>query len=215
MVPPLTERIFDGIRYLVFEKNADTFRPGALKKIMDFLFIIFEKIGYTFRFIVNSYMKMYREIVLQEIKLVTASSNDRILIIGSGAIPATALIIAQEVHARCVTIDTDRNAVAAARQCIHNMDMNTLISVEVGNGASYATDDFDVIFMLYGVKNHTAVLKHLAGNINESTRVVFRSIDDPAENLPDEAYLKQLFDVGDVQRTTVLGPMCSYLLTKK
>ncbi len=209
------ERTVSYIRYLFFEKNASKFRPAALKKIMDFLFIVFEKAGYSFNFVVQNYMDAYKAIVLKEIQLGSVSSKDIILVIGGGSIPATALIIADTAGAQCVAIDTDARAVQHAIKCVHNIGFQDKISIELGDGASYKVDGFDVIFVLYGVKNHTSVLQYLAKNIRSHVRVIYRVIDDPESKNPDATYLSGLFTVKDIIKTTIFGPMCSYLLLKK
>jgi protein-L-isoaspartate O-methyltransferase len=209
------ERTVSYIRYLFFEKNATKFRPGALKTFMDFLFIVFEKVGYSFKFVIRDYIASYEAIVLKEIQLGSVSSKDTVLVIGGGSIPATALILADTAKAQCVVLDTDAKAVQHAITCVTNLDFQDKISIEVGDGAKYKVDGFDVIFVLYGVKNHTSVLQHLAKNITSQVRVIFRVIDDPESKMPDTTLLSGLFSVKDVVKTTVFGPMCSYLLLKK
>ena len=79
-----TEKIFHSTQQIIFEKIGDKLRPGSLKNLLAFLFVIFEKIASNFEIISRNYIEIYHDVVKEEIKLANIFPNDKVLVIGCG-----------------------------------------------------------------------------------------------------------------------------------
>lgn len=211
-----TDKLFNFIQRIFFKEIGDELRPGTLKFFTNFLYIIFEKMGNNFEIISKSYIKIYEEVVKQEIKLANISSDDRILIIGCGSIPSTSIILAEKTNAKIVSIDIDPQAVIKASRYVKTHNLQNNIEITIGDGALYPVKDFDVIFVLYGVGHHQQLLRHLAENISKKTRLVCRAPNNVASKKKKYiSFLSNMFRFEKIVTTTSFGSMDSILLYKK
>lgn len=96
MLKKLTEKSFYILKRIFFEKFGSIFPGGSFKNVMDSLFVLFEKVSINFPLIASNYLDIYQEIVKEEIDMANISSADRILVIGSGSIPSTPIILAKK-----------------------------------------------------------------------------------------------------------------------
>ena len=89
MLKRITERFFSLFIHIFYKQIGTKIRTDAFKFFFDIFFVVFEKIGFKFDVISNNYVKLYDDIVEKEIKMAKISSNDHILVIGCGSLPAT------------------------------------------------------------------------------------------------------------------------------
>ena len=210
------EGLFLVLQNLIFKQIGKKIRTNALKTIMDVFFIIFEKVGCKFDIISNIYMLLYQEIVTKEITVAQISSQDRVLVIGSGSLPATPALIVQNTHARTISIDKDCNAVKEAIQYVKNHQLDDLLSIQCADGLTYPLEQFSIILVLYGVKKPAEMLRHLANNIDRNTRVLYRTITDSHGKIMDKTIdLSEGYQIKDHIHSETLGSFDSFLLIKK
>jgi len=211
-----TEHIFSNIQKLFFEELGYKFRPGTLKNLTNFLYIIFEKAGYNIESISKSYIKIYDDLVKDEIRLANITSNDNVLVIGCGSIPSTAVILARETGTQITAIDIDSQATKKAVRYIKNHNLQDNITVKTIFGTDYPIKDFNVIFILYGVKHQSNLFQYLYDGINYNTRVIYRASKDAgSRNQLDKDQISKLFIIKDMAQNRSFGLMDSYLLLKK
>ncbi len=127
------------------------------------------------RLLVKLYSKFYTDVVQNEIKLAGITSADRVLNIGCGGIPFTALLIAKFTGARVWAIDNDQDAVDVARKCINTQNMDSLISVLNFDGRNLFPYEFDVALVALQAEPKKDILESLAAKGGEAARLVFRS----------------------------------------
>jgi protein-L-isoaspartate O-methyltransferase len=186
------------------------------KGFMDLLFIILEKVGSKFQVVSALYLELYRDIVSKEMTLLHLTKNEKVLVIGSGSLPATPMLIAMSTGARIDLIDKDPAAVATAKQFIRTYHLEHNLTVINANGLQYPLAPYDVIIILYGVKQPEKVLEYIASQVSEKTRVVLRVITDEQSNLTDKTLdVTKYFIIKDRVRSTTLGSFESLLLMKK
>lgn len=216
MATSMLERLFSTLQILIFKQVGKKITTNALKNIMDFFFIIFEKVGCKFEVISGIYLKLYQEIVAEEAAMAQITSQDKVLVIGSGSLPATPVLIARNTQAQTTTIDKDCKAVKEASQYVKNHHLETLLSVECADGFTYPLEQFTVIVVLYGVKHPAEMLNQLASRISQNTKVIYRTITDPQGKITDKTLdLSGYFHIKDHVHTETLGSFDSFLLTKK
>jgi protein-L-isoaspartate O-methyltransferase len=210
------EWMFSCMQSIVFKRIGSKVRTNALKGLMDIVFIVFEKIGSKFDVIGQIYLKLYHDIVAKETALVHLSKKDKALVIGGGSLPATPVLLALSTDATIVSIDRDRTAVKEATQYVRTHHLEKNLSIVYADGLHYPVQLYDVIFVLYGVKQPETMLQHIAGQITEKTRVVLRVITDAHGALTDKTIdVTEHFIIKDRVRTETLGSFESLLLMKK
>lgn len=216
MPTSMLERLFSTLQNLIFKQVGKKITTNALKNIMDLFFIVFEKVGCKFEVISDIYLKLYQEIVTEEIAMTQITSQDKVLVIGSGSLPATPVLIARNTHAHTTTIDKDCNAVKEAVLYVKNHHLEKILSIECADGFTYPLERFTVIVVLYGVKHPAELLNQLAGRISQNTKVIYRTITNPQGGITDKTLdLSGYFTIKDHVHTETLGSFDSFLLTKK
>jgi len=209
-------RLFSFVQSIVFKRIGSKVHTNAFKGLMDFVFILLEKVGSKFEAISALYLELYRDVVTKEIALAHLSKNEKALVIGSGSLPATPALLALSTDAIIVSIDKDRAAVNAATQYVHNHHLEKNLTIVYADGLRYPLSSFDVIFVLYGVKQPEAMLEYIASQITEKTRVVLRVITNTQGVLTDKTIdIGKFFFIKDRVRTQALGSFESLLLMKK
>jgi len=216
MAKSVTERFLSFARYIFFERISPKFNAAFFKNFMDYAYIVFEKFAYSFEVLSSNYLKLYYEFVEKEIKMAHISKKSKILVIGCGALPATALLVSIKTNANIVSIDYDPKAIHKASNFIENLKPKPNIKIEYADGLKYPIEKFDVIFVSYGVKRQIEILKHLSKNIDKNTRVIFRTTQDILnQNFGGIKFLSELFVVKDLLSSESIYTCDSYLLAKK
>ena len=107
----LTKKFLSFSQRIFFEELGDKFNVKSLKKTMDFLYVIFEKICIKFEIISKYYLDLYQELIDKEIKMAGISSVDTILVVGCGSLPTTSVLIAKKTNAIVKGVDIDPRAI--------------------------------------------------------------------------------------------------------
>ena len=216
MLRRITEGFFSLFIYIFYRQIGTKFRTDALKFFWDIFFVVLEKIGFKFDVISSNYIKLYDDIVEKEICMAKISSKDRILVIGCGSLPATTALIAMKTKAEITTIDVDSRAVHEASYFFKNINLERQIRVEHADGLKYPINKFDVIFLLYGVQQQKEILTYLAENMQDTTKIIFRTVCDTQGRLSNKSIdVSRLFLVKDHVSSEYLGSVDSLLLLKK
>jgi uncharacterized membrane protein len=216
MSTSILERLFSILQKIIFKQIGKKIPTNALKNIMDLFFMLFEKVGCKFEVISEIYLKLYQEIVIKEIIMAQISDQDRVLVIGSGSLPATPVIIAQNTHAQTISIDKDCTAVKEAMHYVTAHHLEQTLSIQYANGLTNPVDQFTVIVVLYGVKQPTELFSHLADHIDQKTRIIYRTITDTHGRIKDKTLdISQYFLIKNQTHTETLGSLDSFLLMKK
>jgi len=212
----LVEKMFSKIGRIIFEEIGPKLQTGMLKIFMDELFVVFEKTAHNFDIIAYNYLRLYEEIVEKELEMSCVSPDDLVLVIGCGSLPSTSAQIAMKTDAVVVAIDNDKKAVEDAKKFLARLNLENSMTLENVDGRCYPVEKFDVIFVLYGVKQQKEVLTYLSDKIKDNARVVFRTTPDQQGRIRGEQVdLSNLFVVKNCIRNTSLGPLDSFLLCKK
>jgi len=211
-----TKKFLSFAQRIFFEELGGKFDAKDFKKIMDFLYVIFEKICIKFKTISLYYMQLYHELIDKEIKMANISRSDKVLVIGCGSLPTTSVLIFNKSGSDVTGIDIDPLAIKNASEYLERIDLKDNIKLELADGITYPIDKYDVIFLLYGIRKHQDILQLIAKNMKESSRVVFRtSISDEVELKNDTKMLSKWFDVKSHIVSKTLFPVGSYLLLKQ
>jgi precorrin-6B methylase 2 len=208
--------LLSSMQTIAFEYIGSLVQRNTFKGFMDLLFIILEKVGSKFQVVSTLYLDLYRDIVSKELALIQLAKNEKILVIGSGSLPATPMLIAMSTGARIDLIDKDPEAVATSEHFIRSYHLEENLKVINVNGLEYPLASYDVIIILYGVKQPEKVLEYIASQVSEKTRIILRVITDSHGNIGDKTLdVTKHFIIKDRTRSTTLGSFESLMLQKK
>jgi precorrin-6B methylase 2 len=200
----------------IFFDLSPKFRTGSLKYFVDHTYVYLEKIAFKFDFLASYYIDLYDEIVEKEVSMADISENDYVLVIGCGSLPATSILIKRKTNARTVSIDIDPNAVKNALVFLQSHKPPINIELEEANGLFYKLEQFDVIFLLYGIKQQNEMLDTISNKMKGTSRVVFRSSEDMVnQTFGGLDFLKEKFTVDQKVTSDSMTSLVSYLLLKK
>ena len=201
------------VPHLMFKVIGPKLRPGSFKHVMDVCFIVFEKMAEHFDVAVSLYLELYEEIVEKEIALAAISDSDRVLVIGCGSLPVTPLLLAKKTKAKIDAIDCDEKAVNDGLKFLTHKNLRDEITLEYADGSGFPAGNFDVIVVLYGVRNQENVFQNLLKTMKPSARIVYRTVlDNDGKMLID---VSSFFMMKDSVRSYSLGVLDSLLLVKK
>lgn len=123
---------------------------------------------------IKFYSLYYRDIVKKEIKLANVRSCDKILCIGGGSIPCTAIELANQTNACIHVIDMDNHAVECARCVVKKLGLDEKITVINGKGEEIDIEPYDVVHVALQVTPKEEVLKHIWEKAKEGKRIIVR-----------------------------------------
>jgi protein-L-isoaspartate O-methyltransferase len=147
----------------------------------------FEKIVVFFPPFLKLYMKNYKRIIEREIDLADITKNDKVLHIGSGSVPFTAIHVNQMTDAHVVSIDIDSSAIKLSKRAIKVSKLKKNVVLKKGNGINFPLKQFTVIIISLQAQPKKEILNHIWHNGKKDVRIVIRN--------PCQAY-KDVYDKG-------------------
>lgn len=212
----VTQSFFSWFYELFFKKVGHNMPVGPIKKIMDPFFVIIEKIACHFPIFTSFYLEPYRSMIAQELSMLPLTSEDNVLIIGCGSLPATALALAEQCDAKIDCVDVDVEAVNNAKKVLSSLKNMNTISIHHKNGLDHPMKTYTMIFVLYGIKEQIKIFEYIASTVNKKANILFRSSTDLKLAKP-EVYKKMisLFVVKDQVKINSFGSIKTYLLNLK
>lgn len=215
MKKKILEKMFFHSKKLFFEKISPKYQTSPFKNLMDYLYIIFEKVGYNFNFIIEQYLEMYNELVEKEIKMGNISRKNKILVIGCGSIPATPLLISKKTNAKIEALDCDVNAVKKSTNLLITKFPEQKIKILLSGAIEHPMKNFDFIFILYGVKKQKEIIKRIYQKINKETQIILRTTKDTFQKNVGKEFLLKYYNIEKSVKSEELKDVESLLLSKK
>lgn len=148
---------------------------------------VFEVLASKIRIFEYIYFGLCKGLVEKEIKEANITSGDKVLHIGCGSLPYTALIISQKTKARVVAIDNDPRAVKQASYYIKSK--NNTVKVMHGDGKNFSVKEFDVILVSHGVIPKEIILRNIYASM-KNQRLIFRN----PKGIVGRIYNKEMVD---------------------
>lgn len=216
MANSVIEGLLSFSRFIIFKVISPKVNTAYFKNFMDFAYSFYEKIAISFEILSNNYLELYDEIVEKEIKMAQITKNSNVLLIGCGSLPATTALIGEKTQANIVSIDYDMKAFQNAKDYFKNSKIKSNIKIVYADGHNYPVKDFDVIFVLYGMKKQKDFLVQLSKKIENNTRIVLRTSQDTLnEFIGGTEFLSKWFVIKDCIHSERIYTTDSYLLMKK
>jgi protein-L-isoaspartate O-methyltransferase len=173
--------------------------------ILENLVKLFELVASRINFFSTIYFRLFGYRVFQEVKALRISKNDKVLQIGSGALPYTAEIIAKLTGAKVVAIDNDYLMVVGAREYLKKKGVKN-VKVLFGDGVNFPLENFTVIYIALGVYPLEQILKRIIKE-GEGKRVIFRTPIHPlarAYNRSARIHVEEKYLGGRLRKSKIL-----------
>ncbi len=122
----------------------------------------------------SAYSHRYRSVVMREIDLGGITGTDRVLNIGSGGVPFTAMLLAEMTGARVTALDLDPHAAGRARELVATMGLSELIDVKVGDGCRISAAPFSAALVALQAEPKGDILRNLLCTGLEGFRAIIR-----------------------------------------
>lgn len=141
---------------------------------------ILEKVICSSKKLVEVYGKYYDKIVEKEVKLAALTDEDRLLCIGGGSVPWTAMLFARMTGARVDVVDTDHRAICNGQRVVKMFGLDDKVRVMRSNGLWLDASIYDAVHIALQVSPKGRVLDHLYKCCRSGTKIIMRM---PKESL--------------------------------
>lgn len=121
----------------------------------------------------DEYVERYRGMVESEGKMAGLKENDKVIVLGGGSLPLTALTYTKFFNAHCTCIDIDKQAVKTSKELIHHLNLQKKIDIHYGNAFDYPLQGYDLILVVCLLPKKKA-LEHVFKE-NSNAKIVYRS----------------------------------------
>lgn len=145
------------------------------------------------------------------------SNTKRILHIGCGSYPITAMKLAEMGYGNIITIDEDLKALKRANKVIDAKNLNGIIQAKYGSGASYPLEEFDTIIVSGCSVPKEQVLEHIFKNSKPETKIIVRKTKFDVDSLINRLNLPKDLSIIDTKENYLLPILYwdSLLIIKK
>lgn len=121
------------------------------------------------------YKLYYKKLLDREIELGSIKSRHRVLCIGAGPLPVTAMEIARHCGARVTAIDICPRAVRHARKTVNKHGLSAQVDIRYGDGREVCPRGYDVVHIAKQVCPQQCVLDNILPNSSPYTRIIVRT----------------------------------------
>lgn len=156
-----------------------------------------EKICSGVPLLADLYLRPYRRVLENEIKLAHIQSTDRVLNIGCGSIPFTAIYLKRLTGAQVWAMDIDQEAIEGANRYLKSIGMEGDITLYQGDGSQTIPLDFTVALVALQAHPKEGILRKLSA-VSPASRLIFR--------LPREKYRHHYDTLPSNYQPTALAP---------
>jgi len=127
----------------------------------------------------------YKSVVGREIRLAKINSQDRILCIGGGNCPFSAILLHQKTGAKVTVIDNDFSCVRCAQNTVERLGLSENISVlyQDGNCPDFSVSEFSVVHFALQISPAQEVFDNLTRRVSPKTKLLIRRPKNALQNM--------------------------------
>ena len=140
----------------------------------NFMWYLVDWISSHSNFASDLYEKTVGREYRKESEKLNLSSSKKVLHIGCGYYPMTAIILSEIKDLDITTIDHNKKSVEVAKKVIKNMKLDKKIFPKVGNGANYPLKGFDTIIISGCSFPKIKVVNHVLKNADKDCKIIIR-----------------------------------------
>jgi precorrin-6B methylase 2 len=143
-------------------------------KIGNLFWHLIDRLSSISDFIAGLYEKTVGNEYRNEREKFNLSKSKKILHIGCGSYPMTALILAEMSGVKIVAIDHNEKCVKITKKVLDQKNMNGKIYAEFGEGINYPLKGFDTIIASGFSQPKIQVIKHILQNSDKKSKIIIR-----------------------------------------
>jgi len=121
----------------------------------------------------NKYIQPYLRFLKKDGLIADVKSTTKIVILGSGYLPGTALLFNKIFKAECTCLDNDIDAVNTSRKLIKKLSLDQAITVQFGDAVNYPLAGYDLIILTGACFPKKDILNHIQ-KVAEDTKIMYR-----------------------------------------
>jgi Nicotianamine synthase protein len=125
--------------------------------------------------ITQNYLQRYHTLARREIRLASIGPKERVLFIGSGPFPITAIEYVRQAGCVVDCVDHLREPIDISMQVIHRLGMNGQIRLIYAKGQDCEVSNYDVILVAVLAQPKEQVLLHLDSAASPRSRILCRT----------------------------------------
>ncbi len=145
----------------------------------------------------------YDEMIENEIALGRITAKDRVLFIGGGPFPWTAMRVAEKTRASVHIVDHDQRAIETAQRVIRRHTCAERLSVQRADGKKVNAEHYSVIYIARQARPHLHIIENIWPTCTEGTRIIIRqNIRIPEVQSFFKNVVKLVFSTGEVIEST-------------
>ncbi len=119
------------------------------------------------------YIQPYQKFLNKEGLMAKMKDTSKIIILGSGYLPGTAILLNKIFKAKCTCLDNDIDAVKTSKKLINKLSLDKEISVEFGDATIYPLADYDVILVTGACFPKKDIFDHILKEVG-NTKIIYR-----------------------------------------
>lgn len=121
----------------------------------------------------NGYIQPYEKFLRKDGLMADVKETTKIVILGSGYLPGTALLFNKIFKVKCMCIDNDIDAVHTSRKLIKKLSLDQAITVKFGDATNYPLADYDLIILTGACFPKKDILDHVQKTA-EDAKIIYR-----------------------------------------
>ena len=155
------------------------------RKLANYFWHCIEILCCRIKLFADMYEKFIGATYKKENKTFDLSNSKKILHIGCGGYPITALTLVKNYNANVVAIDRDPEAVKSAIQIVDDKKFSDKIDIRVGDGTKYPMDGFDTIIVSSCSIPKIEILEHIFKTAKPNNKIIVRELKWEAKEIND------------------------------
>ncbi len=122
----------------------------------------------------NAMFYYYSSIIKNEVMLANVEKEDKVLCIGGGYMPCTAILFQKLTGAQVTIIDNDKNTFTSAKSLIKAVGVEQQIELKYCDGKDIDPSQYDVIHIAMQVSPKTEVFENIFKGMKDGGRLLIR-----------------------------------------
>lgn len=145
----------------------------------DFAHLLIDKNKSAKKTLISDYPIYYRYIISlkNEIKLAKINSKDKVLFVGSGPFPITAILIHELTHSQVDCVEINKNSAKLSKKVVNHLNHGDSIHIINKDALTINYSDYTVIVIAILVKPQDKLLETMWKQISKRSRIVYRTPD--------------------------------------
>ena len=180
------------------------------RKLQNLSIRILEKILEKSSILTNIYIAIFTKMTLNEFAMAKIPDRANVLVIGSGSVPHTLIIIGEKTNWNVVGIDREMRAVNKGKLMIERFGLQDNVKVKYGDGLTINLEGYDLIVIAYGVEPKEKLVERILKDKDQQAGLIYRTTWKIMDSIygkewsPKENMIKKEYNRPDFVRSILI-----------